>query len=61
MPCLEDLKKNSDDILEFVVGPCIDSAEFWADINKTVFYNGYVASIKEWLIKKGIPFTELLF
>ncbi len=36
---------NSDDILEFVVGPCIDSAEFWSDINKTVFYNGYVAGL----------------
>ena len=36
---------NSDDVLEFVVGPCIDSAEFWADINKTVFYNGYVAGL----------------
>lgn len=36
---------NSDDVLEFVIGPCIDSAEFWADINKTVFYNGYIAGL----------------
>lgn len=33
----------SDDVLEFVIGPCIGSAEFWSDINKTVFYNGYIA------------------
>lgn len=36
---------NSDDVLQFVVGPCIDFAEFWSDINKTVFYNGYIAGL----------------
>ncbi|MBD5129112.1 MAG: hypothetical protein HDT43_04190 [Ruminococcaceae bacterium] len=36
---------NSDDVLQFVVAPCIDSAEFWSDIKKTVFYNGYIAGL----------------
>lgn len=38
-------ENKSDDVLEFVVGPCVDSAEFWTDINKTVFYNGYIAGL----------------
>lgn len=38
-------ENKSDDVLEFVVGPCVDSAEFWMDINKTVFYNGYIAGL----------------
>lgn len=38
-------ENKSDDVLEFVVGPCFDSAEFWTDINKTVFYNGYIAGL----------------
>lgn len=33
---------NSDDVLQFLVGPGINAAEFWTDINKTVFYNGYI-------------------
>lgn len=40
---------NSDDILEFVIGPRIrphtNCAKFWSDINKTVFYNGYIKGI----------------
>ncbi len=35
----------SDDILEISITPCINSAEFWVDINKTVFYNGYIKGL----------------
>lgn len=36
---------NSDDILEFVVMVDTKSADFWSDINRTVFYAGYIKGI----------------
>lgn len=38
-------EKNSDDVLQLVIVPCINDAEFWSDINKTVFYTGYIAGL----------------
>ena len=36
---------NSDDILDFNITLCIESSEFWLDINRTVFYGGYIAGL----------------
>lgn len=36
---------NSDDVLEFLIALCINDAEFWSDINKTVFYGGYIKGL----------------
>lgn len=36
---------NSDDILDFNITLCIESSEFWLDINRTVFYGGYIRGL----------------
>lgn len=36
---------NSDDVLEFVVMVYTKSVDFWSDINRTVFYAGYIKGL----------------